>query len=793
MVDTLETNVFEITNLRDLRSKYRLYRIRGLSTEQDEYDSNRQILIKKLSYKLGTPATIIEKQDGPYLVLREDAPEPPSPFDLVRTVAYFDATGDLLELDFQNPTNETAAICQRFLQFAINGLRKHVDIWQPSAGQPFFYRKPILRDRGIDIYRGASIRVIVLEENKLAVCVDVKHKYVSQEPLNAQLSKMEFRRLKGTKCIYHWGSSWYEIRLHELSDLKLHEYLIHRVEGQRVSLKADIIEHAPKPLQKEVTELDDNGSVVVYMTGRDENRGAPSNLCYPTFETNDSRVSRLHSSTILSPQIRRSEILKFVNMIKGDLRFGDMVIKIADFPLQISMKQFTPPDLAFGHGFILSVRGTKNTRLVSLNKLGQSRLDALFNSNIGPYATELLDKQYLIWPRSIAVSYGSAFLKDLKDMINRLYPCEIPYDPELIEYDDSGPKNFAIQGRAILQSVKSDMHQPGYGIVMIHDDGSRKNRHEDQLASMVMRELRKENMYVSVIHSTLASESYELPANSSKGASFRRTVDGKKLGRLNGYLRNVAITKVLLTNERWPFLLATPLNSDLTIGIDIKLHTACFSFIGKNGASIRTEIKDSRQKEKLSRDQVKKIFEEGVRKEAAIGQKPIQSIVIHRDGRLYDTEIKGIEAAFKVVRSEGIIAKDASLNFVEVPKSGPAPIRLLEVSKRANNKIDVENPEVGCYWMLTGRDAYLCSTGRVFLRQGTATPIHIKYVSGEMPFEQILEDIYSLTCLAWTRPEDCARNPLTMKLADIRLREHAGGFDADALIYGEGEEAVENE
>lgn len=56
-----------------------------------------------------------------------------------------------------------------------------------------------------------------------------------------------------------------------------------------------------------------------------------------------------------------------------------------------------------------------------------------------------------------------------------------------------------------------------------------------------------------------------------------------------------------------------------------------------------------------------------------------------------------------------------------------------------------------------------------------------------MPFKQILEDIYAQTCLALTRPEDCSRLPFTLKLTDIRLTEHAGGYDEGALAFSEEE------
>jgi len=793
-MNSLDTNVFEITNLGQLKSRYKLYRIRGLSTEQDEYDQNRQTLIKKLSYKMRSPVTIVAREDGPHLVLREDAPDPPSPYNLVRTTAYFDPTRDRMTLDFANPTDETAPICQRFLQFAINGgLRGHHSVWQPSAGKPYFYRRPLVQQEGINVYRGASVRVVILDDNRLGVCVDVRHKYVSQKPLPARLSNRDFRRLKGSNCVYHYGNQWYDVKLHELSDLSAREYQIKGADGTRRQLKQYVLDQAPKPLPKEVVNLDENGSVVLYITGQGDLRAAPSHLCYPTYETNDGRVSSLHRHTILPPHVRRSEVLKFVNMVRSSLRFGHTAVRLSDHPVQIEKKRFMPPDLCFGHNTVLSVRGTPGATHVNLNELGQTRLDALFNKTIGPHATKPLDKQYFIWPRSVADSYGPEFHKDLKRTVDELYPSEIPYEPEVITYDDSGSRKFATQGRAILEAVNGQQTTPGWGIVMLHENESRKHREEDQLASMVMRKLRDQGMYVSVIHTSVPSHSYELPDNAPNGTSYRRVGDRKQQGKLDGYLRNVAITKVLLTNERWPFVLASELHADLTVGIDVKLNTACFSFVGKSGDDIRTVIRDSSQKERLAKDQVKTILIDVLREEARNGRDTLRSLVVHRDGRLYDSEIRGIESAFRALQKEGAITQDASLNLVAVPKSSPAPIRLFDVTRRSGRKDYVKNPEVGSYWILSDSDGYLCSTGRAFQRRGTANPLHVKYLKGTMPFEHILDDLYALTCLTWTRPEDCTRYPLTMKLADIRLREHAGGYDEDALEYGEEEEANEDE
>lgn len=83
----LETNVFPIANLKDLSAGYRLYRIRGLRAEQGEFFQNQQALIRRLSYLLHSPVTVVSCLGEPHLAVRDDAPEPPSPVPLVRATA----------------------------------------------------------------------------------------------------------------------------------------------------------------------------------------------------------------------------------------------------------------------------------------------------------------------------------------------------------------------------------------------------------------------------------------------------------------------------------------------------------------------------------------------------------------------------------------------------------------------------------------------------------------------------------------------------------------------------------
>jgi argonaute-like protein implicated in RNA metabolism and viral defense len=330
--------------------------------------------------------------------------------------------------------------------------------------------------------------------------------------------------------------------------------------------------------------------------------------------------------------------------------------------------------------------------------------------------------------------------------------------------------------------------ESAYALVMGHPTKDRKTREHDLLAAMVIRELRNKDIYAAVNHSEMGERSYVL----IPGKTPRYEVRDKQRGRFMGYLRNVALNKILLTNSLWPFVLATPLNADVTVGIDVKNQTAGFTVIGRNGSYVKSYCQPSRQKEKLLKEQVFTHLAQIVRDEQIRLGRPVTSMVVHRDGRCWQSEIDGAIAAVEKLRREGIIAPEGTLTILKISKSAPVRLRLFEVQRTHGPRPFVQNPQVGLYTIVNSKDGYLCSTGRAFPRRGTVQPLHVRCVVEGIPFVQALEDVYALTVLAWTRPEDCSRYPVTLKLTDRWLGEEASEFDEEALIY-ETEENQEQE
>lgn len=778
---SLETNIFPITNLTDLISEYKLYRIKGLNKDQSEYYQNCQTIIEKLSYRMQNPVTVIEREGVAHLVVLNDGKEPPPNMALVRATVVFEAWPGIFKLDYTVRSPENDTICLRFLDFIIQApLYANKELWQPGAGQPFFKKsaeKPQDHEPASDLnrYSGFAVRATITPTGGLGLCIDVTSKAISKTPLPTHLTHDEFARWKDRHVIYRYGHSWYDVQLVGLNDLNATEYVVTR-DRKTIPLLEYIVQDCQKPIPPELAQVPHDASVVIYMNNRGESRAALAPLCFPVHGTNDDDAGSQHGSTIIPPHRRRYAIHQFVRQYLRRLKFGNTYLQLAETPVTIPHQMFIVPDLRFGNSTVLSVRGTPGTRHVSLDELGNTRMSLLRDKRVGFFSRDSLDRQYLIVPQSVADSYGTRFKDDLKQAMNELFPDD--YDPIVVTYNDRVPKTYARQGNAILEAVETKCTMSGYAVVMIHHTDDRGTREEDQLGAMVIAELRKRfDITAAIVHSAVGLESYRL---TQQNGTPQYVVRDDKRGLLSGYMRMVALNKVLLTNQRWPFVLETRLNADLTIGVDVKQNTVGLVIIGSNGADIRTSFNTSRQKEKLDARQMQAYLVDIIRREAAARTDLIKTIVLQRDGRIYQSEIRGIRDGVDLLKREGTIDPDATITILELAKTSQVRFRLFDTVVE-NDQLRTYNPQIGSYCCITENEGYLCSTGRAFRRHGTAKPLFVKRIEGSMSLELCLQDLYYLTALAWNRPNDCSRYPITTKLNDRFLGEEATTYDSDAL------------
>jgi len=786
----IETNIYLIENLRDLDCRYRTYRVRGIP-ETDDYDKNIQALVDTLSRRTKSPCALFSKDQENFIAQPEGYVELPSSIGLIRTNAKIEKLPELYDLNFGSLTRDTAVLASRFLQFSLqNPLYTNPDLWQPQAGYPFYTKFPDPEfkelSKRIDLYRGFTFRVIALPDGKIGICVDTRSKYVDRFPLPTKISRKEFReRYKGLNCLYEYGDTWYEIKLEGYNDLNVSE--VEHPKG--TSLFDHLRRVAGSGKSQNLRVLPPDCSVLIYYTSLGEPRNVPSGLCRLTYGTNHPEVKPFHPMTIRSPHVRRREIRFNVDGYLRNLTFGSTKIVLSAKSLVADMRTIEVPDLEFGNKKVLSVRGTRDSIDTSLEEFPRRKRDLLYSRDAGLFEKKPLDRQYFIMPKSINESFGEKFIRDVKDEIQRLYPEQTDvYSPIIVPYNDSVQKSVHNIAREIIDTAHKNDVRDGFGIAMI-PRLPYKVREEDQLANYLMRKLRQRGVFLSIIHTEVPEESYEYGILEDGNEGWKLVSDWKQRGKYKGYIGNVVLNKILITNNVWPFVLRTPLNADLTIGIDVKNKTVGFTLIYKSVAEIRFVSSQSDQKEQLGRKHMSSKLYQILKEEQELLSKDIEKIAVHRQGMLFPPEKDGIIDTLNRLERENLLTKGYRCTFAEIRTTSRVPFRLFKVTTPAGEQREmVYNPTIGTYLPVSANDAFICTTGYPYRFKGSAKPLHVVKVEGAMSLKEILEDVFYLSNLTWTKVDDCSRLPLSIKMNDIRLREIAGEYDRDVFEFGEEEE-----
>jgi len=417
-----------------------------------------------------------------------------------------------------------------------------------------------------------------------------------------------------------------------------------------------------------------------------------------------------------------------------------------------------------------------------LEEFPRKKKELLYSQEAGLFTKRRFYRQYFLLPNSIYGSFGEDFIEDVKNEVNKLFATndQIKYSPIIIPYDDSVQKSVYVMGKNIIKAFEQNNAGQGFGIIMIPRIKSTFIKNEDELGNLLMREFHERETYVSIIHTNKPSECYVDLGN----GRWALSTDKKQLGRYRGYLKNVVLNKILVLNSYWPFVLNTSLNADLIIGIDVKNKVVGFTIIHKDGAKIKFDFSESKDKEKLSKTHICKKIIEIITKEQRSLQRNLKNIVIHRQGKLFTTEKNGISSALEKLGQIGVISEDYKLTFVEIKSTSKIPFRLFKVETPPGiHKEEVDNPTIGTFAPVSEEEAFICTTGPPYWRKGTSNPLHVLKVSGYLSIEEILEDVFYLSNLTWTKIDDCSRHPISIKMADIRLKEFAGDYDQDQLRF----------
>ena len=394
--------------------------------------------------------------------------------------------------------------------------------------------------------------------------------------------------------MYEYGNRWYEITIEGREELAVDRFKLPN--GKTLF---DDVHSQPGPKSRQLLALPRDCTVLVYYTKFSEPRRVPSALCKFTYETHHPAVKRFHGRTIRKPYRKKQEIEFVVKQYLTGLKLGTREIVLGP-AIKTKTKVFDLPRLLFGRGVVLTTNPKSTGTYSPREQFGEAKRRLLSSPSSGFFVREQFSNpQYFVIPKSVQSTYGSTFLEDLKEEFAKLYGGNVgtEYEPNLLVYDDSVPNSVPSLGREILKTVESNFVFAGDAVVMIPKLSHFGNK-EDELANLVMRELRPRGVHASIIHRESTFYLYE-QSGEGQYKHWSKTTDLRQAKRLSGYLYNVILNKVLVSNSRWPFVLADGLRADLTIGIDIKNHTAGFTFFYGEGKDLRFFQSESTQSEQL--------------------------------------------------------------------------------------------------------------------------------------------------------------------------------------------------
>lgn len=778
----------------------------GLSPDDDEFERNRVALRLKVSRDIRGPAEVIREGNCLFVIIPEGYADPEPVYSLMPYVARLNPLTERGEIDFFSSDPANHLLATRFLQAALSDRLWHAkELWQPKAGRPFYFKTPANVDdssRLVDVFEGFSFRIVWVEEVGYCVLIDRKTHYVSSEPWPEYIPfdrRWQFLRhspdvtSKGaqrtTHCIYQFGHQWYEILVQTIRKEGIAEtFFPHPKTNSPISVYDYTMEKWNETLPDWCATVKGDWTAITYVTWKDgPKRHGAAHLCFPVMKIADLQrmgLSDLHRRyAIKEPDIRLNTVTRFVRRWMRDVKLGEHTIVIADEPLEVNRQVFPIPRLEFGGGRVLDISSTPDR----LRHYPKDRMRILRDSEGGFWDSDPLQEQWSLVLRDLKDTVWPAFRQDLAKEIKRFCGTNQKYKPNVIWYDDLEEGLYyqakaigdAIERKTLQQSVRPS----GYCLAILPANA------EPELPAYLTSTLSQTQppLHVVCIHLDSFAQFY-IPAPDGDGWCL--DANRKDIGRIKGYLRNVAV-KLLLLNNRWPYVFIDGdslsdrekrLLSTLFIGFDVLNSVAGFTFVGNGGRICFFVPVDSEEKESISSRKVRKIVKDYIPKlSMAYGWRP-QRVVLIRDGRLYEDELKGFKQATQELRMADACA-------VEIPKQSALGVRFFDETRNNAGRTRVRNPRLGCWFKLNEDEIIICNTGWPFTIQGTSIPLTVRKKWGEGDIAQLGEDMFDLAQLAWTAPDRPARYPLVIRYTDMRLQAIATDFDEEETEFGPEDEA----
>jgi hypothetical protein len=772
-VETHVFNLYSVTNLRELRTSYRLVDVDGISDsiDRDLAERNLSLLGKRIAYQDKCPVSILRLQDKSVLAIPAATKLTKREYDLPPDVAVLSPREETHELAFEALTPETEGIALSFLGFHLRSpLRRKAGLWSPG-GSSFFSKTPVNHKdarREVDVFGGFGFRVIRLDGG-MYLSLWLTYKYADSQWLLERFTPDQIHGLKMRHMLYFYGDRMFPVQFvgltgktvasqefkpeHEDARITVFTYT-HREVGQRHPWT-----RAMRP---------DSPAISFRHPGNEKRRFGAAALCKLLLPTNDPRVSPVHGMSMRPPDARFRAAARLIEKHFSGVALGDIPVRISATPLREPAKVFPVPKVEFGQGKLLRVGQNRKAGEVSLEALGRTRMACLLGADGGIAAPSTLDPQYFFVPGTCERPIAEDFQQRLENMVSNFLRGS--YHLEMVVYDNTDARTLKDQVDAIRGALEAAELKSGHGVLMLPYD-ARKDLH-----NFIKRDLYS-RLQVQCVDATRVREFYDA---SEQGGKKVFLVPDTSERDYRSYLQHAAMG-VLLVNRQFPWVLKNGTRHDVYVGVDVLNYTAAFTFFYDGGRRCFVRTEPTKQAEKLLRAQVATIVEKYLTEDLLGCGSPPRSIVMRRDGRGYHAEWLGFRDAIRSLIRKGILPKDTKFGVVEVYKESARGLRL--VLDEGEGRL--RNPTIGAWRGLNDCEGIVCTTGQPFQLRGTVKPLLVRVTYGDLDIEWVLQDTFDMSQLCWPAPTRFIRLPIDLKFCDDFLRSIAASADEEEAMYGE--------
>lgn len=744
---------------------------------------NKQVkkIAQQVSSLTGGPAAMIKRNGKFCIAIPSDRHLEETKIDVAPFTATVKMLDGINQIDSSRVTNANMGLIEKFLDFEIRRqLSNNNQLWKLNSNQ-FFRKVPLVSNdqSSIDVFGGFVYKLVKLADGFFYVCLDLTTKYIEKQFLSKQITAANAQvlssRFRKRRVLYQNGDQWYNAEIvgfgNKISD---HEFSLN---GEAFNVFDYINQKVIKGKTSSPAQVEPGDIALLYKyPGRTmEPHSGATSLARIIYNTHDKEAKTLHRQSIKDPSRRFEAINKNIGAYFGGLSFNKKPLRISTAPLVDKVKSFPMPELKFNNGKILKVGHYSDGGNTQLREYGSERKQQVWDN--GVLNKTFFDEQFLIVPEYLGRELISAFKKNAEWQISKLAANFGSF--KIITYKVLEGQAATYQIQEIEKALQKQQVSAGFALFILPDltfDSKRQIKtFHDCLKNKFYPDLKLQCASASKIRSFF--ESYPSVHNPQ---FMECRVPEEKKPKFKSYMFNLALEH-LIVNRKWPFALANNPHYDIYIGIDVHDRHAGFTFFFGNGEHIfffPVEVPKknrSQRAEKLKSDLLTEMMYGKLKQLIPLYAPDPNGIVILRDGRSFGEEEKALEKVLSSLGADGIIKTD-SLKFgvVDLHKQSAVPLR---IASQTNSYNKLENPITGAYRPIGDLDGFLFNTGYPFQNPGSAKPLHLSLVKGNVEFIKVLEDVFGQSMLAFSAPDRSNSLPITIKLIDTLLEPLSGSFE----------------